>query len=57
MTKVFFKHTKTGKMYRVISVDKVNKTIKLKGEHAEFEEPYDVERFKKMGYELHKETD
>lgn len=57
MVKVYFKHDGTGKKFEVIRMSADKKTITLKGEAAEFTEPYDKERFKKMGYTLCKEDD
>lgn len=45
------RHVSTGQVYPVVGVDTEAKTITLKGEHGNFNEPYDVERFKQMGYE------
>lgn len=52
MSKVYFKNEKTGKMFEVVGLDNAAGTITLKGEHAQFTEPYDKERFKQMGYTL-----
>lgn len=57
MTKVFFKNEKTGKKYEVVKLDKENSQVTLRGEYAEFTEPYDKERFKKLGYVLVKEEE
>lgn len=53
MTKIYFENTATGKRYEVVGIDKApdgSETITLKGEFAEFKEPYSKERFKKLGY-------
>lgn len=55
MIKVYFKNEKTGKKYEIVHLDKEKSQVKLKGEYAEFVEPYDKERFKKLGYVLVKE--
>lgn len=55
MTKLFFKNTNTGKRYEVLKLDKTTGEIILKGEHVEFVERYEKERFKQMGYVLEKE--
>lgn len=55
MTKVFFKNEKTGKKYEVVKLDKEKSEVTLRGEYAEFVEPYDKERFQKLGYVLVKE--
>ena len=56
MAKVFFRNEQTGRRYEVIALDKEKKLVTLKGEHAEFQEPYDPARFKRMGYVLEKEA-
>lgn len=55
--KLYFRNLKTGKRYQVVNIDKVKNTITLKGEMAAFTEPYDKDRFKRMGYVLEKETE
>lgn len=55
MTKVYFKNTNTGKRYEVLKLDKASGQIILKGEHVEFTERYDKQRFMEMGYVLEKE--
>lgn len=50
MTKRVLRHEATGKEYEVIAVDQENKTVTLKGEFAEFNEPLDWDRFRAMGY-------
>jgi len=51
----FLRHTQTGKKFRVLSRDKEAGTVKLKGSLAEFEEKFDVDRFKRQGYVLEKQ--
>lgn len=53
--KLFFRNEKTGKRYRVVRMNKDEGTVVLRGDHAEFTEPYDKDRFKQMGYILEKE--
>lgn len=55
MIKVYFKNEKTGKKYEVVKLDKEKSEVTLRGEYAEFTEPYDKERFMKLGYVLVKE--
>ena len=55
MTKIFFQNEKTGKRYLVVGMDNGAGTITLQGPHATFTEPYDKERFKRLGYTLVKE--
>jgi hypothetical protein len=53
MAEVFyFENTKTGKRYKIVSLDKETNKVRLRGEHAEFEETFDKARFKAMGYQL-----
>lgn len=56
MTTLYFRHTSSGKKYRVVKIDKETKKIVLRGQHSEFEEDYDKERFQRLGYELIKES-
>jgi hypothetical protein len=56
MAKVYFRNTRTGKRFEVVRIDKAAGQIVLKGEYAEFTEPYDKARFKEMGYELEREA-
>lgn len=55
MIKLFLRNTHTGAKFEVISFDKATGTIKLKGEHAPFEEKFDKAQFKALGYEQTKE--
>lgn len=52
MTTLYFRNVKTGKRYQVIKMDKEKNEIVLKGEFAEFTEPYDKQRFIDNGYVL-----
>ena len=52
MAKIFFENTKTGKRYELVGMAADRSTVTLKGEYSEFTEPYDKERFKKLGYRL-----
>lgn len=54
---LFFVNTNTGKRYKVVHLDRDNGTITLQGETTQFVEPYDKERFKKLGYQLVNESD
>lgn len=56
MARVYMESKKTGKQYAVVKFDKEAGTITLKGEHAEFTEPFDKARFDRMGYELKQEA-
>lgn len=55
MTELIFRNTITGKAYKVLSLDKERGVIILQGPNAKFEEPYDKENFKRMGYVLEKQ--
>jgi len=55
MPKLYFRNVKTGKRYQVVGHDKESGKITLQGEHAQFTEDYDKERFEKLGYVLEKE--
>lgn len=51
---LFFRHTRTGKRYRVLrkyTQDDVT-YVELKGELGTFSEKFDKERFKQLGYTL-----
>lgn len=54
MAELYFRNTKTQRRYKVIRIDKEKGEITLKGEYSEFVEPYDKERFKRLGYVLEK---
>ena len=56
MAKIYLKNEKTEARYEIVRMDK-EKTppvVTLKGENSEveFEEPFDKERLKRMGYKL-----
>lgn len=53
--KIYFRNEKTGKRYRVVRMNKAEGTVVLRGDHAEFTETYDKEKFKRMGYVLETE--
>lgn len=50
--KLFFESVKTGKRYEVVAIAEDKSTITLRGELAQFTEPYDKERFIQLGYKL-----
>lgn len=52
MSEVYFENKKTGRKYKVVHLDKEKGEITLKGEYSTFVEPYDKERFKRLGYVL-----
>lgn len=54
MIELYFRNTKTERRYKVIRIDKEKGEITLKGEYSEFTEPYDKERFQRLGYVLEK---
>lgn len=47
---IYLENVKTGRKFEVVSVEDGNVT--LKGAHAEFVEPYDKDRFKRLGYKM-----
>ncbi len=51
-TVAYFEHRKTGKRYKLLEFDSEAQTVRLQGPNRPFVEPYDKERFKKMGYRL-----
>lgn len=55
MTTLYFRHNKTKKRYRIVSIDEEKGTITLEGQNGSFTEPYDKERFVKLGYVLEQE--
>lgn len=52
MAEVYFENEKTGKKYLVLKFDREAGTVRLKGPQGEFDEKYDKEHFKKLGYTL-----
>lgn len=52
MPEIFFENAKTGKRYKVIEFNKETGEMRLRGEHAEFVEKYDKEKFQSWGYQL-----
>lgn len=54
-TKYYFVHNNTGRKFEIVARNKEAGTITLKGAIAEFEEPFDADKFKKQGYTLTKE--
>ena len=52
---MFLKHREKGTRYRIVKLDPKDakdRKVTLQGAHGQFVEPFGVERFKKMGYEL-----
>lgn len=50
--KLYFRNTKTGKQFEIVRIDKEKNEVVLRGEYAEFAEPYNKERFVANGYTL-----
>lgn len=48
----YYENKTTGKRFTIVSRDEGKGTIKLKGAHAEFDEPNDPAHFARMNYEL-----
>ena len=66
MVKVYFKNVRSGRRYLVVRMTKKTVTndkgdaievqeVTLKGDYAEFTEPYTKARFEKLGYVLETE--
>lgn len=56
--KLFFRNKASGVAYRVIKLDPKDakdRKVVLQGEHGQFTEPFDPERFRRMGYDLVRE--
>lgn len=56
-TKYYLVSSRTGKKFQIIERDKEAGTVKLKGDIAEWDEPFDMEKFKSQGYKLVKEEE
>lgn len=52
MGRFYFINEKSGRKYEIIEFNQEAGTVRLKGEHAEFTEKYDKDRFKSWGYTL-----
>lgn len=52
MAELYFENERTKKRYKILRFDKEAGTVVLKGEHAEFVENYDKDKFIEMGYKL-----
>lgn len=58
--KLLFRNKATGVSYAIVKIDPADakdRKIVLQGEHGQFVEPFDKERFRRMGYELVKAQD
>ena len=56
-TELVFVNKTTGREYRVISLtrqDDGTQSVVLKGPTSQWTEPYDAEKFRKLGYRLEK---
>ena len=51
MPMIHLRCTRTGRLYRVVSVDEVTRAVKLKGLLGTFVEKWDPKALKDMGYE------
>lgn len=54
---IYFVHSETGRAYKVVSINKKDGTITLQGETSTFDEKYDKDWIKKMGYRLEERAD
>ncbi len=53
MPTLYLQHQKTARRYQIVRIDRTRNVIQLRSEAGtEFEEPYDKDRIKQMGYEL-----
>lgn len=50
MPDIYFENVKTGKKYKVLNM--ADGKVTLQGETATFTEPYDKDKFIKLGYKL-----
>lgn len=57
MPDIYFEHSATGRKYHVVNMALETGEVTLKGQHAEFTEKYDKERFVAMGYVLKRSED
>ena len=48
--KYLLRHVETGAEYEIVAVDQTHGVVTLQGQHTQFNEPMDWERFKAMGY-------
>ena len=48
---IHLKCTRTGRLYRIVAVDDVTRTVTLKGRLGTFKEKWDPKALKEMGYE------
>lgn len=55
MTVAYLRHAKTNKRYRIVSIDRRKNTVVLASADRQFTEPYDKERFQRLGYVLETE--
>jgi hypothetical protein len=53
--KAYFRNTTTDRRYEIVRFSDDRKHVVLRGELGEFKEPYDKERFVKLGYVLEKD--
>ena len=56
MTTLYFKHTKTGKRFKILRHEKESNEVVLQGSYAEFKVKFDKDWLKEMGYTLERET-
>jgi hypothetical protein len=50
--RMFLEHSQTERRYEIVAVSDDKSKITLKGEHGTFEEDYDKDKFKRLGYKL-----
>ncbi len=49
---LYLVHAETKRKFQVLGIDREKQVIRLKGEHAEFDEKYDPQALKRLGYAL-----
>ncbi len=58
MPELLFRNKATGKVFKIIALDKDKGVVTLQGENGpEFDEPYTKEHFTKLGYVLERGSD
>lgn len=56
MSKLFLVNKNTGKKYEILAHDQKTNQLSLKGPNAVFQEEFDKDRLKKLGYTLQQEA-
>lgn len=48
----YFVNEKTGREYKIVAFDKATNKLKIQGQLSVFEEDYDKDSLKKLGYKI-----